>query len=60
MSRLAEVWDGGNARLSASDIADARGLSRAMVAKLLVSLSQVRLVVGSPGPGGGYTLCRAR
>lgn len=58
MSRLAEVWDGGTTRLSAVEIADARGLPRAMVAKLLATLSQARLVVGAPGPGGGYTLGR--
>ena len=35
LSRLAEVWDGGRTRLSAGDIADQRGLPRAMVAKIL-------------------------
>lgn len=58
MSRLAEVWDGGTTRLSAIHIADNRGLPRPMVAKLLTILSQARLVVGSPGPGGGYALAR--
>jgi Rrf2 family protein len=58
MSRLAEVWDGGKTRLSALDIADQRGLPRAMVAKLLTVLSQAGLVNGSPGPGGGYALAR--
>ena len=58
MSRLAEVWDGGVTRLSAADIADARGLPRPMVAKLLTALSGADLVSGSPGPGGGYALSR--
>ncbi|MDZ4830646.1 MAG: Rrf2 family transcriptional regulator [Phycisphaerae bacterium] len=58
MSRLAEVWDGGKTRLSAIDIAEQRGLPRAMVAKLLTALSQAGLVSGSPGPGGGYSLAR--
>ena len=58
MSRLAEVWDGGKTRLSAFEIADQRGLPRPMVAKILTTLSQARLVVGSPGPGGGYALSR--
>jgi Rrf2 family protein len=58
MSRLAEVWDGGKTRLSAFDIADERGLPRPMVAKILTTLSQANLVVGSPGPGGGYALSR--
>lgn len=58
LSRLAEVWDGGRTRLSASDIADQRGLPKAMVAKIMSSLSQAGLVNGSPGPGGGYALTR--
>jgi Rrf2 family transcriptional regulator, iron-sulfur cluster assembly transcription factor len=58
MSRLAEVWDSGKTRLSAFDIADERGLPRPMVAKILTALSQANLVVGSPGPGGGYALSR--
>ncbi len=58
MSRLAEVWDGGKTRLSAVEVADARGLPRAMVGKLLATLSQARLVIGAPGPGGGYALAR--
>ncbi len=58
LSRLAEVWDGGKTRLSAVEIADHRGLPRPMVAKILTTLSQAHLVVGSPGPGGGYALAR--
>lgn len=58
MSRLAEVWDGGRTRLSAVEIADQRGLPRAMVAKILSTLSQANLVQGAPGPGGGYALAR--
>lgn len=58
MSRLAEVWDGGKTRLSAFEIADQRSLPRPMVAKILTALSQANLVVGSPGPGGGYALAR--
>lgn len=58
MSRLAEVWDGGRTRLSATDIAEQRGLPGPMVAKLLTALSQAGLVSGSPGPGGGYALTK--
>lgn len=58
LSRLAEVWDGGRTRLSSAEIADQRGLPRAMVAKILSALSQAGLVNGSPGPGGGYALAR--
>lgn len=58
MSRLAEVWDGGRTRLSAVDIAKQRSLPGPMLAKILTSLSQAKLIVGSPGPGGGYALSR--
>ncbi|MCZ2401392.1 MAG: Rrf2 family transcriptional regulator [Phycisphaerae bacterium] len=58
MSRLAEVYDGGKTRLSAADIADARGLPRPFVAKILSLLSQAGLVIGSRGPGGGAALAR--
>lgn len=58
MSRLAEVYDGGQTRLSASDIADSRGLQRPFVAKVLTALSQAGLVMGSRGPGGGFMLAR--
>jgi len=58
MSRLAEVYDEGQTRLSASDIAESRGLQRPFVAKVLTTLSQAGLVKGSRGPGGGFTLAR--
>lgn len=58
MSRLAEVYDAGRTRLSSADIARDRNLAAPFVAKLLTTLSQARLVTGSPGPGGGYTLSR--
>jgi Rrf2 family iron-sulfur cluster assembly transcriptional regulator len=56
MSRLAEVWDGGKTRVSADDIARVRNLQRPFVAKVLTTLSQHGLVLGSRGPGGGFTL----
>lgn len=59
LSRLAEVWDGGSTRLSATDIARNRSLPGPMVAKLLTTLAQHGLVRGSPGPNGGYCLSRA-
>ena len=58
MSRLAEVYDGGETRLSAADIAESRGLQRPFVAKILSALSQAGLVTGSRGPGGGSVLAR--
>lgn len=58
MSRLAELYDDGQTRVSATSIADSRGLQRPFVAKILTVLSQAGLVDGSPGPGGGYSLSR--
>ena len=45
MTRLAEVYDGGETRLSASDIATTRGLQRPFVAKLLSVLAIPSLTV---------------
>ncbi len=58
LSRLAEVYDGGETRLSATEIAESRGLQRPYVAKVLSTLSQVGIIVGSRGPGGGFTFAR--
>jgi Rrf2 family protein len=58
MSRLAEVYDGGETRLPAADVADSRGLQKPFVAKILSQLSQAGLVIGSRGPGGGSALAR--
>ncbi len=59
MSRLAEVWDGGETRLSALEIARHRGLPAPMVAKLLTALAQAGLVRSLSGPRGGYALARS-
>jgi Rrf2 family iron-sulfur cluster assembly transcriptional regulator len=60
MSRLAQVYDPeGQVRLSSSDIAQSRNLPQPVVAKVLTILSQAGLIVGSPGPGGGYALARS-
>lgn len=58
-SLLAEHYaaDGGK-RLNSREIAERRNLSQAIVGKVLTTLSQINLVIGSPGPGGGYTLAR--
>lgn len=59
MSYLAEVYDGGETRLSSQDIADKRKLPKPIIAKLLVILSQAGLVSGAPGPRGGYALAKS-
>jgi Rrf2 family iron-sulfur cluster assembly transcriptional regulator len=59
VSRLAEVHHEPGVRLSAADIAESRGLRKPVAAKILSILAQGGLVVGSPGPGGGYRLARA-
>ncbi len=58
MSRLAEAYDGGKTRLSATEIADSRDLPRPFVAKTLSILAQAGLVNGSRGPGGGCALAK--
>ena len=58
MGRLAEVYDGGETRLSAADVANSRGLQQPFVAKILSQLSRAGLVIGSRGPGGGSALAR--
>ena len=59
MSYLAEVYDGGDTKLSSGDIALRRHLPQTLVAKLLVALSQAELVDGTRGPGGGYWLAKS-
>lgn len=59
MSRLAETHAEPGRWLSSAEIARDRSLNKPIVAKILSVLSQGRLVVGSPGPGGGYRLARS-
>lgn len=56
-SYLAERFEDG-ARVSASEIADARKLSRMVLAKVLATLSLRGITSGATGPGGGYRLAR--
>ena len=42
-----------------ADIAKARNLAQPLVAKILTGLSRAGLIVGAPGPGGGYKLARS-
>lgn len=58
MSRLAEVWDEPQRKLSATQIAATRKLQAPFVAKVLSTLSRAGLVVGSRGPGGGFRLAK--
>ncbi len=46
-------------RAGSKEIADARGISQALTAKLLTQLASAQLVTGQPGPGGGYKLAKA-
>jgi len=45
-------------RSGSSEIAEVRGISKALSAKLLTQLATAGLVAGQPGPGGGYTLAK--
>ena len=57
MSRLAELY-ADNEQASSRDIARSRNLAQPLVAKILTTLARAELIVGSPGPGGGYRLAR--
>lgn len=59
VSFLAAKYDDPLCRCSSAQIAEARDLPQALVAKVLTRLSQANFVTGSPGPNGGYRLVRA-
>lgn len=42
--------------MSSQAVAEARGLSKPLAAKILTTLSQAGIIKGSTGPGGGYEL----
>ncbi len=44
--------------VGSAEIAEARELSRQLVAKILTILSREGIVAGTPGPSGGYRLLR--
>lgn len=56
-SLLAERWTQ-KLRTTSQDAAKVRGISKPLAARILVQLSQVDLVQGTPGPNGGYSLAR--
>ncbi len=58
VSRLAETFADSECLVSSRDIAESRSLPIPIVAKILTELSRGGLIVGSPGPGGGYRLAR--
>lgn len=45
-------------RAGSAEIAESRGISRALTAKVLTQLAAANLVKGQPGPGGGYMLAK--
>lgn len=59
MTYLAAIHHTPDKRAGSPVIAEARNLSRPLVAKLLTLLATARLVEGTPGPGGGYRLSRS-
>lgn len=44
--------------VGSAEIAGSREMSRQLIAKILTRLSQAGLVIGTPGPTGGYRLSR--
>lgn len=59
MSYLAQIYKEPVNHAGSQTIADARGLSKPLVAKLMTILATGGLVNGTPGPGGGYRLAKA-
>ena len=57
-SLLAERW-ATKARTTSQEAAQIRGISKPLAARILVQLSQVGLVQGTPGPNGGYALAKS-
>ena len=58
ISYLAGQFVDESARASSGEIAAARNLPKALVAKVLTQLSQAGFVTVAPGPNGGYRLAR--
>jgi Rrf2 family iron-sulfur cluster assembly transcriptional regulator len=58
MSYLAEAYGPDKRPVATLDIVQAREISRPLVGKILTTLSQEGLVVGSPGPKGGFALAK--
>ena len=56
VSYLAECSRDKRGSVSSQAVADARGISKPLAAKILTTLSQYGIVKGSTGPGGGYEL----
>lgn len=48
----------GDHLVRSAEIAEARGISPVLAAKILTQLSAAQLIVGQPGPAGGYRLAR--
>ncbi len=58
MSRLAELHGSPTSLASSREIAESRNLPVPLVGKILTELSRGGLVIGSPGPGGGYRMAK--
>ncbi len=57
LSRLAELYSSGVVA-SSKQIAESRNLPIPLVGKILTELSRGGMIIGSPGPGGGYRLAK--
>lgn len=58
ISRLAELYARPGHKASSAEIARDCKISKPLVAKILSMLAQDGLILGAPGPGGGYRLAR--
>lgn len=58
VSYLAECYRDKTGPVSSQRVANARGFSKALAAKILTTLAQSGIVKGATGPGGGYQLAK--
>ena len=59
VSYLAQEYARPSRGVSSGEVARARGLPSPLSSKILSALARAGIVLGAPGPGGGYRLSRA-
>lgn len=58
VSYIVERQRDGADTVSSQEVAEARGFSKPLAAKILTTLSKAGIIKGSIGPGGGYQIAR--
>lgn len=59
VSYIVERERDGADTVGSQEVADARGFSKPLAAKILSTLSKAGIIKGATGPGGGYRLAKA-